>query len=108
MTREPDTGISTPMIELFGQHMWHCAGALRLNGDGAKALIAALQGFLDQGQHSIEVFASDGEGYDLHLIPAEMHQDSKINHYLDLPEQQPDCADNLLYVLSKEGACPKE
>jgi hypothetical protein len=97
--RSKDT---VPMIELFGQHSWHSAGALRLNEDGAKSLIAALKLFLDEGRHTIEVYASDGEGYDLHLVSGDMHKDSKVNHYLDLPGQQADCADNLVYLLSKE------
>lgn len=102
----PDTNSEsehqTPMVELFGQHMWHSAGALRLNADGAKALIASLERFLEGSNQAVEVFASDGEGYDLHLIQGDLHDNLDANHYLDAPGLQPDSADNLLYLLSKE------
>jgi hypothetical protein len=75
---------STPLIELHGQFNRHSEGVIALDRPGAEALIEALQRFLENGQAVVEVFASDGEGYDLHLVP--MAEGGGARHYLDLYE----------------------
>jgi hypothetical protein len=71
-----------PMIELYAQYSWHSAGGIRLNHAGAIALMAGLQAFIDGQPAVVKVFASDGEGYSLHLVEGGLHDDCSLNHYL--------------------------
>lgn len=55
----------TPWLHIRGQFTYHAEATIRATEEGLLALLDAVQTAIAEGKGVAEVFASDGEGYEL-------------------------------------------
>ena len=83
--RESPPLSSPATVHLHGQPARHDDARIVANREGLLALRHAIDGALASGAAMVPVFASDGDGYTLHVERDDLLFEKAPDHYFDLP-----------------------